>query len=54
MSFTTRSIPRSIEDLVREQQALGNDVIGPQPGPQEQFLASPARLIVYGGAAGGG
>lgn len=28
--------------------------IRPQPGPQEQFLASPADLAVYGGAAGGG
>lgn len=28
--------------------------IGPQPGPQEQFLASPADIVIYGGAAGGG
>lgn len=28
--------------------------IRPQPGPQEQFLASPADLAIYGGAAGGG
>lgn len=26
----------------------------PQPGPQTQFLASPADIIIYGGAAGGG
>lgn len=26
----------------------------PQPGPQERFLASPADIVVYGGAAGGG
>lgn len=26
----------------------------PQPGPQEQFLASPADIAIYGGAAGGG
>lgn len=26
----------------------------PQPGPQEQFLASPAFLVVYGGGRGGG
>lgn len=30
------------------------DMIRPQPGPQEQFLQSPARLAFYGGAAGGG
>lgn len=28
--------------------------IRPQPGPQEQFLASPADIAIYGGAAGGG
>lgn len=28
--------------------------IGPQKGPQEQFLASPADIAIYGGAAGGG
>lgn len=26
----------------------------PQPGPQEAFLSSPADIVVYGGAAGGG
>ena len=29
-------------------------VISPQPGPQEAFLASPADIAVYGGAAGSG
>lgn len=28
-------------------------VFAPQPGPQERFLASPADVVVYGGAAGG-
>jgi predicted phage terminase large subunit-like protein len=28
--------------------------IRPQAGPQEQFLASPADIVIYGGAAGGG
>ncbi|WP_373087064.1 phage terminase large subunit [Sneathiella sp.] len=28
--------------------------IKPQPGPQEMFLASPADIAIYGGAAGGG
>lgn len=28
--------------------------IGPQPGPQEDFLKSPADIAIYGGAAGGG
>lgn len=29
-------------------------VIRPQPGPQERFLATPADICIYGGAAGGG
>lgn len=28
--------------------------IGPQKGPQEAFLATPADICIYGGAAGGG
>lgn len=28
--------------------------ICPQKGPQEQFLSSPADIVIYGGAAGGG
>ena len=28
--------------------------VEPQPGPQEQFLASSADIVIYGGAAGGG
>ena len=28
--------------------------IGPQPGPQQLFLSSPADIAIYGGAAGGG
>lgn len=28
--------------------------IGPQPGPQTAFLATPADIAIYGGAAGGG
>src|SRR4029079_243324 len=30
------------------------NAIGPQPGPQERFLASPADIVIYGGQAGGG
>ncbi|MBK1709812.1 MULTISPECIES: phage terminase large subunit [Marichromatium] len=29
-------------------------IIRPQPGPQEQFLSSPADIVIYGGSAGGG
>lgn len=30
------------------------DIIKPQKGPQERFLATPADIAIYGGAAGGG
>lgn len=33
---------------------MPNRLIKPQPGPQEQFLASPADIAIYGGAAGSG
>jgi predicted phage terminase large subunit-like protein len=28
--------------------------VGPQPGKQTEFLSSPADIVIYGGAAGGG
>jgi predicted phage terminase large subunit-like protein len=31
-----------------------NSDLGPQPGPQELILSSPADIAIYGGAAGGG
>lgn len=34
--------------------ATGITEIRPQPGPQEQFLSSPADVAIYGGGAGGG
>ena len=30
------------------------NILGPQAGPQTMFMASPADIVVYGGAAGGG
>ena len=32
---------------------IGN-AISPQPGPQTMFMISPADIVIYGGAAGGG
>jgi predicted phage terminase large subunit-like protein len=32
----------------------GEEVIAPQPGPQTQFLSTPAQVAIYGGSAGGG
>ena len=36
---------------MQEQSVL---TIGPQPGPQTQFLSSSADIVIYGGSAGGG
>jgi len=33
---------------------IGELYIGPQSGPQELFLSTPADIAIYGGAAGGG
>lgn len=38
----------------QDQEALKPRSISPQKGPQEQFLSSPADIVIYGGAAGGG
>lgn len=35
-------------------KAMADTEIKPQPGPQEQFLSTPADIAIYGGAAGGG
>lgn len=34
--------------------AITDATIKPQPGPQTQFLSSPADIAIYGGGAGGG
>src|SRR3954469_13329544 len=33
---------------------LDENRLGPQPGPQEDFLSTNADIAIYGGAAGGG
>ena len=38
-----------IEKLEEEQDVI----FKPNPGPQTEFLASPEREVLYGGAAGG-
>ena len=40
--------------LDRTATLFDQEMIGPQPGPQEQFLSTPADIAIYGGAAGGG
>ena len=31
-----------------------SQILKPQEGPQTQFMATPANVCIYGGAAGGG
>ncbi len=38
------SMPAENQEVIR---------IGPQPGPQEEFLKTFADIAIYGGAAGG-
>lgn len=45
-------MPVMLPDNGRDKRPEG--VIGPQAGPQTAFMASPADIIIYGGAAGGG
>ncbi len=45
---------RSVTSAAAKQAAQELIIIRPQPGPQEQFLSSPADIVIYGGAAGGG
>lgn len=44
--FRPRPAPEEEKEKVR--------VIRPQAGPQERFLSSPADIVIFGGAAGGG
>jgi len=44
-----------MEELKKvKRTAVGHKEIRPQPGPQSQFLGSPADIAIYGGGAGGG
>jgi predicted phage terminase large subunit-like protein len=38
----------------RQGMTVAEKVYAPQPGPQTEFLTSPADIVVYGGQAGGG
>src|SRR5262245_22807222 len=49
-----KSTHLSRKEVMPVSLAMAPEVIRPQPGPQEEFLRSPARLVFYGGAAGGG
>ena len=44
------NIPAAVSELVQDYEV----VFEPNPGPQEEFLSSSERDVLYGGAAGGG
>lgn len=48
MQYPTVLIPENGRDEPRK------NMLGPQAGPQTMFMASPADIVIYGGAAGGG
>lgn len=48
MKYPAINLPSNGRDRVTETQ------LAPQAGPQTMFMASPADIIIYGGAAGGG
>ena len=43
--------PKALKEHIEE---LDNVIFRPNEGPQTDFLASPERDVLYGGAAGGG
>lgn len=48
LQYPTLAIPSNGRDRKERNE------LAPQPGPQMQFMTSPADIIIYGGAAGGG
>lgn len=46
--YPTINLPKNGRDRVAAHQ------LSPQAGPQTMFMASPADIVIYGGAAGGG
>ncbi len=45
-------LPSDVRDALQEDEA--KIIFRPNPGPQEAFLSSPEKDVLYGGAAGGG
>jgi hypothetical protein len=46
------SVPKQVREAIEQgEQEL---IFSPNPGPQTEFLASPEKEVLYGGAAGGG
>jgi len=52
--ITKEDIEKHIPKTVKQQIYESNVIFAPNEGPQTEFLASPERDVLYGGAAGGG
>ena len=52
--ITKEDILEHLPETAREQVYKKNIIFEPNEGPQTEFLASPERDVLYGGAAGGG
>lgn len=42
------------KEAIARKEKKNTNFIGPQAGPQTQFLSCPADIVIYGGSAGGG
>ena len=52
--ITKEDIEKHLPKTVKQQIYESNVIFAPNEGPQTEFLASPERDVLYGGAAGGG
>ena len=48
---TLANLPRTVQEAVKDGSEIA---FKPNDGPQTEFLASPEKEVLYGGAAGGG
>jgi hypothetical protein len=52
--ITKEDLEKHLPKTVKQQIYESNVIFAPNEGPQTEFLASPERDVLYGGAAGGG
>ena len=52
--ITKEDIEKHLPETTKQQIYESNVIFAPHEGPQTEFLASPERDVLYGGAAGGG
>ncbi len=54
LEYVNRHTPWMVELVSAKCRRCGSRLLRPLPGPQTDFLASPATVALFGGAAGGG